>query len=113
MISSDIIRGYNDTIVLSILKKQDSYGYGVSKEIENISKGNYIIKETTLYSAFNRLEKNGYLLSYTGSESGGRPRTYYTITESGLNYYKEKLIEWEVTQKVINNFIEEVENDKD
>lgn len=107
MISSDVIRGYNDTIILSLLKKGDSYGYEISKRIEQISEGNYIIKETTLYSAFARLEKNGYILAYSGEETNGRPRTYYKITDAGLNYYVEKCKEWELTKDVINRFVRE------
>lgn len=57
MISSDIMRGYNDIIVLALLYKHDSYGYEISKAIQECSGGNYIIKETTLYSTINRLEK--------------------------------------------------------
>lgn len=57
MISSDGIRGYNDVIILSVLKDGDSYGYAVSQKIRDVSEEVYVIKETTLYSAFNRLEK--------------------------------------------------------
>ena len=71
LISSDVIRGYNDTIILSILKDKDSYGYEISKQIQTLSDACYIIKETTLYSAFSRLEKNGYITSYYGDESYG------------------------------------------
>ena len=49
-ISSDIIRGYNDTIILSTLLSEDSYGYEISQTISEISEGKYQIKETTLYS---------------------------------------------------------------
>ena len=107
MISSDVIRGYNDTIILAMLKQGDSYGYEISRRIEQISEGIYAIKETTLYSAFTRLEKNGYILSYSGVETNGRQRTYYKITESGLWYFAEKCKEWELTKDLINRFVEE------
>ena len=58
-ISSDVIRGYNDTIILYLLLDNPSYGYEISKKIKELSDDKYIIKETTLYSAFTRLEKNG------------------------------------------------------
>ena len=60
-ISSDVIRGYNDTIILYLLLDRPSYGYEISKQIRLISEEKYVIKETTLYSAFTRLEKNGYI----------------------------------------------------
>ena len=88
MISSDVIRGYNDTIILCLLLEGDSYGYEISKKITEISENKYVIKETTLYSAFTRLENNGCIESYSGGDvSGGKKRTYYRITEAGRQYY--------------------------
>lgn len=107
MISSDVIRGYNDTIILYLLLDNDSYGYEISKQIRELSEEKYVIKETTLYSAFSRLEKNGYIESYFTDETFGKRRTYYKITEAGINYYKDKCREWELTKEVINKFIKE------
>ena len=105
MISSDVIRGHNDTIILAILVKGDSYGYQISKEIALRSENMYQIKETTLYSSFNRLEKNGYIASYHGDETNVRRRTYYQITNSGLKYYHEKCKEWETIKQIIDQFV--------
>ena len=108
-ISSDIIRGYNDTIILSILIKEPSYGYEISKEKKRISEGKYLIKETTLYSAFTRMEKNGYIESFVAvkdAEGNGKKRTYYRVTDKGRQYYKDKCDEWELTKDVIERFIE-------
>lgn len=107
MISSDVIRGYNDTMILFILLGGKSYGYEISKQIRQISDEKYIMKETTLYSAFTRLEKNGYVKASYGDESFGTRRTYYEITSAGLDYYKEKCREWAVTKDVIEKFIRE------
>lgn len=109
MISSDVIRGYNDTIILFLLLEKESYGYEISKNIKELSEEKYTMKETTLYSAFNRLESNGYIESYYGEESLGKRRTYYRITPSGRIYYKEKCEEWKLTKDVINRFIKEWE----
>ena len=106
MISSDVIRGYNDTIILCLIQKEPSYGYEISKKIKQISEEKYVIKETTLYSAFTRMEKNGYIESFSGNETGGKKRTYYRITENGQEYYRAKCEEWEVTKEVIDRFVE-------
>lgn len=108
MISSDVIRGYNDTIILFLLSQNDSYGYEISKNIKKISEEKYIIKETTLYSAFSRLENNGYITSYFGNETNGKRRTYYKITNEGLYYYNEKCKEWKITKEVIDKFINQI-----
>lgn len=107
MIGSDTIRGYNDTFILTVLSEGDSYGYAISKRILEISESNYSIKETTLYSAFNRLEKNGYIASFPGQITHGKKRTYYRITEIGKYYLSEKIVEWHLTKKVVECFIKE------
>ena len=101
MISSDVIRGYNDTLILSILESGKSYAYEISKKIRMISKDKYIIKETTLYSAINRLENNAYIKAIASDDR----RTYFEITTLGRKYLKEKRLEWMITQEVINQFI--------
>jgi len=104
-ISSDVIRGYNDTMILFILLDEPSYGYEISKKIKALSQDKYIIKETTLYSAFTRMEKNGYVESYSQSAENGKKRTYYRITDVGKKYYEEKCLEWNLTKEVVENFI--------
>ncbi|MBR1629602.1 MAG: helix-turn-helix transcriptional regulator [Lachnospiraceae bacterium] len=103
-ISSDVIRGYNDTMILCILMEDASYGYRVSKEISRRSEGKYQIKETTLYSAFNRLEKNGLVESYSDVGENGKRRTYYRITEAGRAFYRDKCEEWKLTKEVVEKF---------
>jgi PadR family transcriptional regulator PadR len=105
VISSDVLRGYNDTIILSLLRDADSYGYQISKRIREATDERYVMKETTLYSAINRLVKNGYLTSYAGDTTQGKPRTYYHITEAGTAYFREKSAEWELTKDVLSVFI--------
>ena len=105
-ISSDIIRGYNDTIILYLLLDKPSYRYEISKQIKAMTNEKYIVKETTLYSAFTRMEKNGYITSFPGvGENGGKKRTYYQITDEGRLYYQSKCKEWALTKEVIEKFI--------
>ncbi|MCR5396085.1 MAG: PadR family transcriptional regulator [Lachnospiraceae bacterium] len=105
-ISSDVIRGYNDTMILFLLRKAPSYGYEISKEIKELTDEKYVIKETTLYSAFNRMEKKGLIESYSGAGENGKKRTYYRITNEGKRYYDERCDEWNVTKEVVEKFID-------
>ena len=65
-ITSDIIRGHTDTIILAHLEANDSYGYQINKSIQE--RTGYILKDATLYTAFRRLEDLGYITSYWRSE---------------------------------------------
>ncbi len=105
MISSDVIRGYNDTIILFLLREEPSYGYEISRRIKEISDEKYVIKETTLYSAFTRMEKNDYIESFSQVGENGKNRTYYKITDKGKDHFKDKCEEWALTKDVIDRFV--------
>lgn len=105
-ISSDVIRGYTDTMLLFLLMKEPSYGYEISKNIRNLTQEKYVIKETTLYSAFSRMQKKGFIESFYREDDGSKKRrTYYRITETGQQHYQEKCKEWLLTKEVIEHFI--------
>ena len=83
VISSDLLRGYTDAIILRCLTKGDGYGYQISKEVSALSGGRLELKEATLYTAFRRMESSGYIRSYWGDETIGARRRYYCLTENG------------------------------
>lgn len=107
MISSDIIRGHLDAIILKLIIEKDRYGYEISKEISLRTDNQFEIKEATLYAVFQRLEKNEYIVSYSGQITHGRKRKYYKVTALGKEYFEEKVREWKVTKRIINLFMEE------
>ncbi len=110
MISSDLIRGSVDLLVLDSVWEAPSYGYAISKRIEERAAGQYSLKETTLYSAMRRLEQAGALESFRGEQTHGRARTYYRITDVGRELYRSKCAEWRATNELISKFVrQEVE----
>ncbi|MCC5423433.1 PadR family transcriptional regulator [Clostridium botulinum] len=104
----EILKGYIDTIVLSVLQNDDIYGYEIAKRIKEKSKEEFEIKEATLYVSLKRLEKKNYLKGYWNDDEGSRGgrRRYYTITEEGRNYFSVKVKEWRFLKSLLNNFME-------
>lgn len=106
-ITSDLIRGHTDAIILAALIGGDSYGYKINRSIYDLTMGKYELKEATLYTAFKRLEEAGYIRSYWGDEATGARRRYYSITESGVESYKKMLNEWQETKTTIDKLMHE------
>lgn len=105
-IDKELLKGYIEIILLSLLQIEPLYGYELVKRIRNISENTFEIKEATLYLALKRLEKNGLSISYwDDSESGGGRRKYYRITEKGLLRFREKKTEWEYLKRTIDKFL--------
>ena len=65
----------------------------------------YIIKETTLYSAFTRLGKQELIEAYPGELTHEKKRTYYRLTEKGKELLEIKKKEWEQTKFVVDEFL--------
>lgn len=104
-ITSDIIRGHTETIILSHLIKKDSYGYEINKSIQEKTDNQYELKEATLYTAFRRLEQSGLITSYWGDETTGARRRYYAITDLGRSAYLQNKADWENAKNLIDKLI--------
>jgi len=104
-ITSDLIRGHTETIILAQLLKRDSYGYQINKSIQVATHNEYELKEATLYSAFRRLESAGMIESYWGDETTGARRRYYKITPLGRALYEKNKDDWEKTKRLIDSLI--------
>ena len=82
-------RGILDICVLAAIKKEESYGYQIIKEMKP-----YVdISESTLYPILRRLEASN-CLTVRSAEHNGRLRRYYSITQAGKNRLKEFREEW-------------------
>ena len=105
-LEKEMLKGYIDIIILSVLKNKDMYGYKVTKTIKQVNK-NFEIRQSTLYACLKRLEKKNYLMGYWNADeiTGGGRRRYYRITQEGLNFFNEKIIEWSVFKKLVDHFL--------
>lgn len=104
-ITSDMLRGHTETIILASLLDCDSYGYQINKEIMKKTNNQYELKEATLYSAFRRLEQAGCIKTYWGDENTGARRRYYTITPIGRKTYTLNKSEWNEVKKMIDSLL--------
>lgn len=104
-ITADLIRGHTEAIILSCLAQGDSYGYRINRAIREATDGEYELKEATLYTAFRRLEENGFIRSYWGDEATGARRRYYAITDSGRAERVRLLAEWQMARGLIDRLI--------
>jgi DNA-binding PadR family transcriptional regulator len=104
-IASDLIRGHTETIILAQLLDKDSYGYEINKVILEKTDNAYELNETTLYTAFRRLEDAQCISSYWGDENTGARRRYYTITKLGRAAYEQRLQDWFHAKQIIDKLI--------
>lgn len=106
MIDPQLKRGLLDVCVLSLLRRGDSYGYQIIKDLS----GCIEISESTLYPILRRLESGGCLSVYS-VEHNGRLRKFYRITAEGVGVIDQFLSGWPEIQRVYDLIKECAGND--
>ena len=92
-------KGVIELCILAKLMQKEMYGYelsvSISKEMD--------ISDGTVYPILRKLKTDGYVTTFLSEESGGPPRKYYLITNSGRNKFTYEVKEWtDFTNRVKN-----------
>ncbi len=104
-LTSDLLRGYTDTIILRRLAEGESYGYLINKRVSELSGGVFELKEATLYTAFRRLETAGLIASRWGDEATGARRRYYALTGEGRDRLAKDCVTWADTRALLDTLL--------
>ncbi len=104
-ISSDLIRGHIDTIILYSLTDSDKHAQQISDYVDEKSNNEYQLNQATLYSSLKRLESLKYVSAYWHSAETGR-RRYFKITDLGKNVIKENTENWAYSRSIIDKLID-------
>lgn len=95
-LNKELVKGSTAMLVLSVLEKQDMYGYQIIKTVALLSDDVFSMNEGTLYPILHALEKNGDLSAYwSDADAGTRRRRYYAITVQGRKVLAEQKQQWE------------------
>lgn len=76
-------KGVLELCVLSLLRKQDRYGYEISDYLSR----HIDIADGTVYPLLRKMKADGLVTTYLQEESGGPPRKYYKLTQLGEDVY--------------------------
>ncbi len=104
-ISSDLIRGHIDTIILHTLLDGDKFAQQISDCVEEKSQKEYKINQATLYSSLKRLESLKYVSSYWYDSPTGR-RKYFKLTDLGKQTVENNLSSWSYSRAIIDKLID-------
>ena len=103
-VSRELLKGSTDMLVLSLLEKEDMYGYQMIRKLTQKSENIFNLQEGTLYPILHSLEEKKYITSYW-DETGVKRRKYYKITKKGKEQLQKKKEEWDIYTLGINNVI--------
>ncbi|MBQ8637966.1 MAG: PadR family transcriptional regulator [Lachnospiraceae bacterium] len=105
-VNKELMKGSTTMLVLSVLEKQEMYGYQIIKELERRSEDVFSMNEGTLYPILHAMEKEAYLEAYWEQSESARKRKYYRITQQGRKMLQKQKEEWKVYACAVGKVIE-------
>jgi transcriptional regulator len=93
--NTDVIQGTLDLLILKSLSLAPMHGFGISRRIEDISRGVFRVNPGSLLLAFKRLERDGMVSAEWRESENNRRAKYYRITDRGRKQLKTEAADWE------------------
>jgi PadR family transcriptional regulator PadR len=89
-----LLRGTLDLLILKALAAGELHGLGVSRRIEQITTGTFLVQPGSLFPALHRLEEAGWLSSSWRASENNRRAKYYALTKTGKKQLGEETAQW-------------------
>jgi transcriptional regulator len=91
---TDVIQGTLDMLILKTLSLEPMHGFGIARRIEQISRGVFKVNPGSLLTAFQRLERVGWLDSEWRQTDNSRRAKFYSLTRSGRKQFEIERASW-------------------
>jgi PadR family transcriptional regulator PadR len=91
---ANLLQGTLDLLILKALALGELHGLGVSRRIEQITKGTFQVKPGSLFPALHRMEEAGWLASSWGASENNRKAKYYRLTAAGRRQLEAETGQW-------------------
>jgi PadR family transcriptional regulator PadR len=91
----DLLHGTLDVLVLKTLSWGPQHGYGISRFIEERTRGVLEIEDAALYKSLHRLERDGSIEAEWGVSENNRTAKYYRLTAQGRSRLRTGVSSWQ------------------
>src|SRR5688500_1434054 len=91
---ASLLQGTLDLLILKALSTGELHGLGVSRRVEQITGGTFVVQPGSLFPALHRLEESGWLSSRWEASENNRRAKYYALTKAGRRQLGEAKEQW-------------------
>jgi PadR family transcriptional regulator PadR len=101
-----VLQGTLDLLILKALSAGELHGLGVSRRIEQITRGTFSVQPGSLFPALHRLEEAGALSSTWQPSENNRRAKFYSLTKSGRRRLGDETAQWQRVSMAIGHALE-------
>ena len=91
---ANLLQGTLDLLILKALTIGELHGLGVSRRIEQITRGTFNVKPGSLFPALHGMQEAGWLASSWGASENNRKAKYYRMTAAGRRQLDSEIGQW-------------------
>lgn len=91
---ANLLQGTLDLLILKALVPGELHGLGISRRIEQITHGTFLVKPGSLFPALHRMEEAGWLNSSWGDSENNRRAKFYQLTKTGKMQLEVETEQW-------------------
>lgn len=91
---TELLQGTLDMLILKALALEEMHGLGISRRIEQVTKGTFQVKPGSLFPALHRMDEEGWIESSWGESQNNRRAKYYRLTKKGRRQLESETERW-------------------
>lgn len=99
-------KGIMSLVLLSLLRREDMYGYQLVQETKNLSGGRIQTQEGSLYPVLYKLQEKGYISDRKVLVGKRMTRVYYHLEPSGREHLHTLMEEYSAISTGVNMIME-------
>jgi transcriptional regulator len=103
---TNLLQGTLDMMILKSLALTELHGLGISRRIEQITRGTFQVKPGSLFPALHRMEEQGWLAAVWGESENNRRAKYYKLTAAGRRQLESETKRWSRISLAITRALE-------
>jgi len=92
---STLLQGTLDLLILKTLAVGELHGLGVSRRIQQITNGTFVMKPGSLFPALRRMAEEGWISAFWGESENNRRAKYYRLTKAGQKQLEAETKRWD------------------
>jgi PadR family transcriptional regulator len=89
-----LLQGTLDLLILKSLVAGEMHGLGISRRVQLITRGTFIVKPGSLFPALHRMEEEGWISSFWGDSENNRRAKYYRLSKAGRKQLESETNRW-------------------
>ena len=90
-----LLQGTLDLLILNSLVAGELHGLGISRRIQQITRGTFVVKPGSLFPALHRMEDEGWISAFWGDSENNRRAKFYRLTKAGRKQLEVETKRWD------------------